>query len=298
MRNLYHCLRIPGLRNCEGSYYKNESNYVIGKLEDNGSATLEFYEEEKCLSTSWSSTATVNKATLESHACDAKTKWYSSKDDQASSSSGSTSGDSSNGLSSGSITGIIGGCIVALVVGVVVILICLPRAKGKHGSHLTITLLSGDIASLRAEMEGQKGLWNDDVITAKRIPRDKVKVKKLLSRGAFGEVYSGMFNGQQVAVKMLIPATRSSIQHVNDFLAEAKMTATMEHPHIVRCIGVAWDSLSDLCVVLEFMDGGDLRALLDKYQTSKHQVGLISRKRRSLFTFATRSRTFTPLHHR
>ncbi|KAG2781465.1 hypothetical protein Pcac1_g8570 [Phytophthora cactorum] len=276
MRNLYHCLRIPGLRNCEGSYYKNESNYVIGKLEDNGSATLEFYEEEKCLSTSWSSTATVNKATLESHACDAKTKWYSSKDDQASSSSGSTSGDSS----------------------VVVILICLPRAKGKHGSHLTITLLSGDIASLRAEMEGQKGLWNDDVITAKRIPRDKVKVKKLLSRGAFGEVYSGMFNGQQVAVKMLIPATRSSIQHVNDFLAEAKMTATMEHPHIVRCIGVAWDSLSDLCVVLEFMDGGDLRALLDKYHTSKHQVGLISRKRRSLFTFATRSRTFTPSHHR
>ncbi|KAG2849393.1 hypothetical protein PC113_g219 [Phytophthora cactorum] len=147
-------------------------------------------------------------------------------------------------------------------------------------------------------MEGQKGLWNDDVITAKRIPRDKVKVKKLLSRGAFGEVYSGMFNGQQVAVKMLIPATRSSIQHVNDFLAEAKMTATMEHPHIVRCIGVAWDSLSDLCVVLEFMDGGDLRALLDKYHTSKHQVGLISRKRRSLFTFATRSRTFTPSHHR
>ncbi|KAG3108321.1 hypothetical protein PI125_g11931 [Phytophthora idaei] len=65
----------PALRNCEGSYYKNESNYVIGKLEDNGSATLEFYEEEKCLSTSWSSTATVNKATLESHACDAKTKW-------------------------------------------------------------------------------------------------------------------------------------------------------------------------------------------------------------------------------
>ncbi|KAE8912509.1 hypothetical protein PF010_g9198 [Phytophthora fragariae] len=72
---------------------------------------------------------------------------------------------------------------------------------------------------------------------------------------------------------MLIPATRSSIQHVNDFLAEAKMTATMEHPHIVSFIAVAWDSLSDLCVVLEFMDGGDLRAMLDKYLASKRQVG-------------------------
>lgn len=69
---------------------------------------------------------------------------------------------------------------------------------------MTTTLLSGDVTSLEAALSGQKGLWNDDVITAKRIPRDKVKVKKLISRGAYGEVYTGFFNGQQVAVKMLI----------------------------------------------------------------------------------------------
>ncbi|KAE9276044.1 hypothetical protein PF008_g29190 [Phytophthora fragariae] len=125
---------------------------------------------------------------------------------------------------------------------------------------------------------GQTGLWTDDVITAKRIPRDKVQSQKLISRGAFGEVYTGLFNGQQVAVKMLLPATRSNMKHVSELLAEAKMNATMDHPHIVTFVGVAWDSLSDLCVVLEFMHGGELRSLLDTYIKSKHPVGFDKQK--------------------
>ncbi|POM78212.1 TKL protein kinase [Phytophthora palmivora] len=56
------------------------------------------------------------------------------------------------------------------------------------------------------------------------------------------------------------------------------MTASMDHPHIVTFIGVAWDSLSDLCVVLEFMDGGDLRTLLNKYEATKHPVGFDKQK--------------------
>ncbi|GMF33825.1 unnamed protein product [Phytophthora lilii] len=51
------------------------------------------------------------------------------------------------------------------------------------------------------------------------------------------------------------------------------MTATMEHPRIVSFVGVAWDSLSDLCVVTEYMDGGDLRSLLDNYVETGRAVG-------------------------
>ncbi|EEY65454.1 protein kinase, putative [Phytophthora infestans T30-4] len=72
---------------------------------------------------------------------------------------------------------------------------------------------------------------------------------------------------------MLLPSTRRDIHLVNEFLAEAKFAASMEHPRIVACIGVAWDSLSDLCVVLEFMEGGDLRTLLESYEKSSHPVG-------------------------
>ncbi|RLN82235.1 hypothetical protein BBJ28_00015192 [Nothophytophthora sp. Chile5] len=72
---------------------------------------------------------------------------------------------------------------------------------------------------------------------------------------------------------MLLPGTRENLQHVNEFLAEAKMTATMDHPCIMSFIGVAWDALAELCVVLEFMDGGDLRTLLQKYESNHHPVG-------------------------
>jgi serine/threonine-protein kinase TNNI3K len=52
----------------------------------------------------------------------------------------------------------------------------------------------------------------------------------------------------------------------------------MDHPHIVAFVGVAWDSLSDLCVVLEFMEGGELRTLLDKCEDENHPVGFNRQK--------------------
>ncbi|KAL3669730.1 hypothetical protein V7S43_005110 [Phytophthora oleae] len=52
----------------------------------------------------------------------------------------------------------------------------------------------------------------------------------------------------------------------------------MNHPNIVSFIGVAWKSLSDLCIVLEFMDGGDLRTLLNKYEETNHPVGIDRQK--------------------
>ncbi|RLN79168.1 hypothetical protein BBJ28_00025792, partial [Nothophytophthora sp. Chile5] len=113
----------------------------------------------------------------------------------------------------------------------------------------------------------------DDVIVAARIPRDKVLVGHLLSRGGFGLVYRGSYNGQNVAVKMLLPETRRSIPHVVDLLAEAKMMAAMEHPHIVAFVGVAWDSLTNMCVVSEFMAGGDLKALLTRFEEQHYPLG-------------------------
>ncbi|RLN44816.1 hypothetical protein BBJ28_00011581 [Nothophytophthora sp. Chile5] len=117
------------------------------------------------------------------------------------------------------------------------------------------------------------GLWDDEVIATARVPREKVVVDHLISRGGGGEVYFGLFNNQQVAVKMLLPATRKSVQHVNAFLAEVKLMAGLEHPRIVQFVGVAWDSLTDLCAVSEYMEGGDLRALLASYEAENHPVG-------------------------
>lgn len=47
------------------------------------------------------------------------------------------------------------------------------------------------------------------------------------------------------------------------------MIAGLEHTRIVEFIGVAWDSFNDLCVLSEFMAGGDLRVLLSYYDESE-----------------------------
>ncbi|GMF36467.1 unnamed protein product [Phytophthora fragariaefolia] len=193
------------------------------------------------------------------------------------------SNSSSGGISIGGIVGIAFGCIVTvLVVCALLFVVFRRRDKGKPSddSYMrpTTTATSGGITLTQDMIRGQTGLWNDDIITAKRISRNKVQVRNLISRGGYGEVYAGVFHGRSVAIKMLLAATHTDIKHVNNFLAEAKMAATMDHPRIVSLVGIAWDSLSDLCVVLEYMEGGDLRTLLDKYQRTGHPTGLDHQK--------------------
>ncbi|GMG15320.1 unnamed protein product [Phytophthora fragariaefolia] len=288
------------------------ATYAIVK-EDGGTLSIRYYNDSACalpllepvalLDGIYTEDIDTDQATLNSSSCDANNfRWtYSaaitngsssaSSSNSVASTSGSTSGSgtpsadltSSSGGNTGLIVGIAAGVGVVLVITMGIFwrrrrshrkdLSTNYHAQGSHASNQhTTTTLTG--TAQERGMLGQAGLWNDDVITAKRISRRGVYIDKLLSRGAFGEVYSGTFDGSRVAVKMLPPETRGVIQNVNNFLSEAKMTAAMDHPRIIRLIGVAWNSLSDLCVVMEFMEGGDLRALLNQYQTLKHPVGI------------------------
>ncbi|KAF1791208.1 Protein kinase-like domain [Phytophthora cactorum] len=170
-------------------------------------------------------TESVDKETLESHSCDSnRHRWYSSND---------------NNPSVGAVIETIAGCFIVLAV----VVFC--RQQGKKVQTpvrlpLTIAILQSDDNVHTEEIPSDRSsLWNDEVIIAKRIPRDKIKIKKIISQRS----------------KMLVPATRGSLQQINEFLAEGRMVASMEHPRIVSFIGVAWDSLSDICVVLELMDG-------------------------------------------
>ncbi|KAG6587371.1 TKL/DRK protein kinase [Phytophthora cinnamomi] len=202
-------------------------------------------------------------------------------------SSGSAIPSSQSSASSSSVSG---GVIAAIVVGCVVVVLLVAgvwwrkRArkvsrKSSNAADLLAHDSQGRTASTQkgidtsSDQNLDSGLWNDEVIVAARIPREKVIQQERISRGGYGEVYVGTFNGQRIAIKMLLPETRKRIQSVNDFLAEVKLMASLEHPRIVEFIGVAWDSLTDLCVVSEFMEGGDLRALLSRYHTEGRPIG-------------------------
>jgi serine/threonine-protein kinase TNNI3K len=120
--------------------------------------------------------------------------------------------------------------------------------------------------------------WEDPVIVAARVPFDRVKIGDLLGKGAYGEVFRGEFRDQEVAVKKLLPDTKKNMKHITDFLSEIRLLAAMEHPHIVHFVGVAWDALSDLMCLTEFMAGGDLRSLLIKYHDARHPLGFDAQK--------------------
>ncbi|RLN97080.1 hypothetical protein BBJ28_00003319 [Nothophytophthora sp. Chile5] len=116
-------------------------------------------------------------------------------------------------------------------------------------------------------------LWDDETIASVRIPRDSLDVSRMIGSGAYTEVFSALYCGSLVTIKMLPPDMRRSNFHINALLAGAKLMARIEHPHIVRLVGVAWDSPTDLCLVVEYMEGGNLRALLDTYAAQGHPVG-------------------------
>uniref|UniRef100_K3X7S4 Protein kinase domain-containing protein n=1 Tax=Globisporangium ultimum (strain ATCC 200006 / CBS 805.95 / DAOM BR144) TaxID=431595 RepID=K3X7S4_GLOUD len=136
-------------------------------------------------------------------------------------------------------------------------------------------------------------LWGGKVITAARIPRENVSEEFLVSRGGYGEVYIGNFNDKRVAIKALLPEKRKNLKQINAFLAVAKLMVSLDHPQIAQFIGVAWDSLMDLCVVLEFMGGGDLRALLTQFEEVEPSLHGFDHDKVKMTTSRTRSRTCT-----
>ncbi|KAK1928544.1 Dual specificity protein kinase splA [Phytophthora citrophthora] len=133
-------------------------------------------------------------------------------------------------------------------------------------------------ASIPHERRHRNTLWEDPVILASRIPIDRIQLGTVISRGGFGEVYRGRYRDADVAVKTLLPEKRKDLAHIQAFLSEVRLMATMEHPHIVQFIGVAWESLSDLFCVSEFMAGGDLRSLLKDYLNTGVPQGMDTSK--------------------
>ncbi|KAG7382342.1 hypothetical protein PHYPSEUDO_005020 [Phytophthora pseudosyringae] len=109
------------------------------------------------------------------------------------------------------------------------------------------------------------GIWDDPVIVASRIPLEKIRIQELIARGGFGQVFLASYNGQTVAVKTLLPETAKNMDEINALFAETKVMAKLEHPCIVSFIGIAWEALSTICCVTEYLVGGDLRALLNHF---------------------------------
>lgn len=281
---------------------------IITNVYANGSAQFQFYLDTTCTYAT-SSPYVISKDLLTSHACFQGYKLYSNSDgsttsgasqtdDLTSDTDGTTTGSTgsdSSGSNTGLIIGIAAGAVILLLIIGILCWRC-RRNKSQQGDELRVQSplafeedassstqfhrmpitpqKTGTASTTLASSDGvlPSKLWDDEAIIAARIPREKVVVERLINRGGFGEVYVGTYNGHQVAVKMLLPERKKSLTQVNAFLSEVKLMSTLDHAHIVQFVGVAWDSLTDLCVVTEYMVI-DLKALLAKFEEQRMPVG-------------------------
>ncbi|KAG7395525.1 hypothetical protein PHYBOEH_003665 [Phytophthora boehmeriae] len=92
-----------------------------------------------------------------------------------------------------------------------------------------------------------------------RLDESEVLLTRKVSSGAFGVVWLGHYHGQPVAVKRMIDGEDEAVS----FSREIETMSKLSHPKIVRFIGCTWTNKKDLGGVSEYMDGGDVRTLLE-----------------------------------
>ncbi|GAB1600539.1 tyrosine-protein kinase CSK-like isoform X1, partial [Argonauta hians] len=101
----------------------------------------------------------------------------------------------------------------------------------------------------------------------KQIPREQLQCVSHIGRGAFGEVYQGVLfsNNREhsplkVAIKTL-PALYTDELEL-DFVMEAIIMSKFDHPNIVKFLGVCFDNTRPHYIVLELLEGGNLKDFL------------------------------------
>ncbi|CAK4202863.1 unnamed protein product [Aphanomyces euteiches] len=101
-----------------------------------------------------------------------------------------------------------------------------------------------------------------------RVTWNEVHLVKMLAQGAYGEVWLGEYLDGKIAVKRLLP-TKTTKQDLQKFIYEIHLVSKIDCPYVVQFLGVTWSKLSDMMLLAEFMDGGDLRQVLEANNTKR-----------------------------
>lgn len=96
------------------------------------------------------------------------------------------------------------------------------------------------------------------------IPYSSLYFTRVLSKGAFGEVWLAQLENKQVAVKRILNERRNDEKEIECFAAEIKLMASFYHPKIVAFLGISWNAQNDMCAITEYMAKGDLYGFLKR----------------------------------
>jgi hypothetical protein len=107
-------------------------------------------------------------------------------------------------------------------------------------------------------------LPQDQHVLALRVATADIRRLHQLAIGAYGEVWLGRLRGELVAFKRLRNERRRRSRDLEAFAAEILLMTRLAHPNILSLRGVAWTTLSSLCLVMEFITRGDLHRVLQR----------------------------------
>ncbi|OQR97444.1 kinase [Thraustotheca clavata] len=106
------------------------------------------------------------------------------------------------------------------------------------------------------------------VLRPYRVVDSELKAIEQIANGAFGEVWRGTYKDQRVAIKTLIGFQDHTADDWITFIDEIKIMTVLRSRYICQMIGLSWQPSCDIKLVLEYMDGGDLRDYLTKTEQS------------------------------
>ncbi|NWV46739.1 FAK2 kinase, partial [Daphoenositta chrysoptera] len=97
------------------------------------------------------------------------------------------------------------------------------------------------------------------------ISRDDVTLGRILGEGFFGEVYEGIYTtpkGEQINVAVKTCKKDCSPENREKFLSEAVLMKKLDHPHIVKLIGIAEEEPT--WIIMELYPYGELGQYLEQ----------------------------------
>uniref|UniRef100_H2ZS05 non-specific protein-tyrosine kinase n=1 Tax=Latimeria chalumnae TaxID=7897 RepID=H2ZS05_LATCH len=108
------------------------------------------------------------------------------------------------------------------------------------------------------------------------LSRDDVVLGRILGEGFFGEVYDGIYkkyNGDRISVAVKTCKKSCAPDVKEKFMSEAVLMKNLDHPHIVRLIGIIEEE--PIWIVMELYKYGELGNYLADNKTSLPVVTLI-----------------------
>lgn len=94
---------------------------------------------------------------------------------------------------------------------------------------------------------------------------------RILSRNYHGEVFLGDYCGSQVVVKRLM-TLRFEVRELADAISDVELMLSFHHPQITSFLGTMWTEREHLCIISEYVKGGDLHSLLEM-ESMNHTTG-------------------------